>query len=139
MKYLENKYTIIESVVEFNNFSELEQKSKEKYNRKMKIVRYPLIIQIFYAALMVTLFLILPSSFFSYYSNFYNVNAFRSPSLFVILVIISLDYIKKKISVVAESLTPYYKRYLKIDEKNFNYILELQHKELTTQFKYEYL
>ena len=120
MKYLENKYAIIESVVEFNNFSELEQKSKEKYNKKMKIVRYPLIIQIIYAALMVTLFLIVPSSSFPYYSYFYNVNAFTFPFLFAILVIIYLSYLKKKISVVVESLTPYCKRYLKTDERNYN-------------------
>ena len=139
VKYLEDKFAIIESVVEDNNSFEFEQNVNERYYKNMKFMRYPLIIQIIYAALTVTLFLILPSSFFPYYSNFYNANAFTFPFLFVILVIIYLDYLKKKIKVVVESLTPYYKRYLKTDEKNFNYILELQPKELTTQFKYEYL
>lgn len=35
IKYLENKYAVIESVLEDNNFVEFEQLLKEKYHRKI--------------------------------------------------------------------------------------------------------
>ena len=137
VKYLEDKYTIIESVVEDNILSELEQRAKEKYDKNVKILRYPLIFQIICTIVTWILFFSIPNSKDPSYSYFFYIFAFTVPPISAIFLITYLNYLKKKISVVIESLTPYYKRYLKTDERNYNYMLDLQPKELTKQFIHE--
>ena len=138
VKYLENKYVVIESVVEDNNYVEFEQHSKEKYRRSIKLLRYLLLILGLFGGSIVFLQFLFPDIFTPYFDIFRYISVFIYPILSSIYLLFYINYLKKMIGLVIESLTPYFKRSINTDDQTYNYILELQPKELSTQFNYEH-
>jgi len=139
VKYLENKYTIVESVLDDNNFVVLDLNAQELYNRNFKWFKFPFIFLVLYIILNQFLVLLFPKPFSLNYTYFCYILGVFAPLLFGCCCFIYIKFLKKKIRIVIESLTPYNHRPLKLDEKYYNYVLEFLPKTLTNQFDYEYI
>jgi hypothetical protein len=137
VKYLENKYSIVESVLDDNNFVVLELNAQELYNKNLKKFRFSFLILVSYTFLNIILVLLFPNTYSLYNTYFYHILGIYAPLLFGGYCFIYLKFLKKKIRIVIESLTPYNHRPLKLDEKYYNYVLEFLPETLTNQFDYE--
>ena len=137
VKYIENKYLIVESVLDDNNFVELGLNAKEIFNRNKKLLKFPSLFLFLYALLIVFIVPLFPKTF-SLYNEIYEIFGIYAFLLFSGKCFIYVKFLKKIIKIVIESLTPYNHRPLKLDEKYYNYVLEFLPKTLTNQFDYEH-
>ncbi len=137
VKYLENKYLIVESVLDDNNFVEIGLNNQELYDRNKKLLMFPFLFLFFYFLLIVFLVLLFPKTFSLYSAYFYEIFGIYTLLLFGGYCFIYIKFLKKKIRIVIESLMPYNHRPLKLDEEYYNYVLEFLPKTLTNQFDYE--
>lgn len=137
VKYLENKYSIVESVLEDNNFVELGLNNQELYDRNKKLLMFPSLFLGLYSLVIVFLVPLFPKTFSLYNAYFYEIFGIYALLLFGGKCFIYVKFLKKKIRIVSESLTPYNHRPLKLEEKYYNYVLEFLPNTLTNQFDYE--
>ena len=138
VKYLENKYTIVESVLDDNNFVEIGLNNQELYDRNKKLLVFPSLFLFLYALLIAFLVPLIPKTFSLYNTYFYEIFGIYALLLFGGKCFIYVKFLKKKSKIVIESLTPYNHRPLKLDGKYYNYVLEFLPKTLTNQFDYEH-